>query len=52
MRKQPGQDADMQDAITDWRRFLTWRPGERKRIKRRANKAVRRSEREVIEEWL
>ncbi len=33
---------DEQDALTGWRRFCIWRPGQRKRIKKAFNKRQRR----------
>ena len=30
------------DALTGWRRFLHWKPGTRKHIKRKVNKRIRR----------
>jgi len=38
----PMVGGDEYDALTRWRRYLNWKPGERKRIKRRYNKRVRR----------
>lgn len=32
---------DEQDALTGWRHYLHWKPGERKRIKKKYNKRVR-----------
>lgn len=43
MRPQPGADADMYDAFTGLRHFLNWRAGERKAIKRRASRVMRRT---------
>jgi hypothetical protein len=31
-----------QDAFTGWRHYLRWKPHQRKRVKRRANKRERR----------
>ena len=33
---------DEYDAFTGWKRYLHWRPGERKRIKRGYNRRARR----------
>lgn len=43
MRPQPGADADMYDAFTNFRYWLNWKAGERKAIKRRASRVVRRT---------
>jgi hypothetical protein len=40
---------DEQDAFTGWRRFYSWRPGELRKIKRRASKRERRTAKAVIE---
>ena len=34
---------DEYDALTRWQRFLRWRPGQRRAIKRRFNKRQRRA---------
>jgi hypothetical protein len=44
-RKQILKSGDEQDAVTGWRRALRWKPGERKRIKRRLNRRFRREAR-------
>ncbi len=36
------------DALTRWRRFLQWRPGQRAQIKRKYNKRVRREAKGVL----
>ena len=36
-------DGDEQDAFTGWRKYMHWKPGEVKRIKRRANKRDRQA---------
>ena len=41
MRLIPMKNGDEYDALTKWKRFLHWKPGERKRIKRGYNKRVR-----------
>lgn len=46
MKLIPMINGDEYDALTQWKRFLHWRPGERKAIKRRYNKRVRRRGRE------
>lgn len=33
---------DEEDALTGWRKFLAWRPGERRQAKRSANRRERR----------
>lgn len=38
-------DGVEQDAFTGWRRVTRWRPGDLRRIKRRANKRDRRDAR-------
>lgn len=42
-------DGDEQDAFTGWRHALHWRPGELRKIKRRAGKRERRAARAAIE---
>ena len=41
----PVRNGDEQDAFTPWRRYLHWRPGERKAVKRRANRRDRHASR-------
>ena len=36
-------DADELDAFTKWRHYVFWQRGERKRIKRKFNKRVRKA---------
>jgi hypothetical protein len=36
------------DALTKWKRYLYWRPGERKLIKRGYNKRVRKLAKEKL----
>jgi len=38
----PMNSGDEYDALTRWKRYVHWRPGERKRIKRRYNRRARR----------
>ena len=38
----PMTNGDEYDALTRWRKVLTWRAGERKKIKRRYNRRERR----------
>lgn len=38
----PMKTGDEYDALTGWKRYLYWRPGERKRIKRGYNRRARR----------
>jgi hypothetical protein len=52
MRLIPMKGGDEYDALTRWKRFLRWRPGERKAIKRGYNKRARRVARERIAKWL
>lgn len=40
--KTPLKSGDEYDALTPWKRFEIWRAGDRKKIKRRFNKRVRR----------
>jgi hypothetical protein len=42
MTRRPIVTWDEEDAYTGWRRFLNWRPGVRKSIKRRTHKRERR----------
>lgn len=44
--------ADEYDALSKWRLVYLWRPGERKRIKRRVSKRERRTQRREITEEL
>lgn len=37
----PFKSGDEQDALTGWRRFLRWRPGQRPRVKRAYRRRVR-----------
>lgn len=39
--KRACHDADEYDAFTGWRKYLYWKPGELKKIKRRASKRDR-----------
>jgi len=36
------KSGDEQDALTGWRKVLSWRAGQRKKIKRRYNKRIRK----------
>lgn len=38
----PMKNGDEFDALTHWKNYLHWKPGQRKRIKRMYNKRVRR----------
>ena len=41
--KRARHDGDEQDAFSRWgKKYLIWRPGQRKRVKRRANRRERR----------
>jgi hypothetical protein len=42
MKRMPLGSADEYDALTRWKKFLKWRPGQRKKIKRTYNKRERR----------
>lgn len=44
----PLTSGDEQDALTGWRRYMKYRPGERKAVKRRYNRRVRRDGRRQI----
>jgi len=47
--KRPRKDGDEQDAFSAFgRRFMIWRPGERKAIKTRANRRDRRQNRQSL----
>jgi hypothetical protein len=48
--KRPCHDADEYDAFTGWRKVLHWHPGQRKKIKRRANKRERRNAKRITGE--
>ena len=45
----PVRSGEEQDAFTPWRRYLHWKPGERKQIKRRANRRERHEARISVE---
>ena len=42
MKRIPMNNGDEYDALTKWKRFIKWRSGQRKKIKRRYNKRERR----------
>lgn len=44
---EPLKGGDEQDALSGWRRFLNWRPGERKAAKNKFWRRVRRRPVEV-----
>jgi hypothetical protein len=46
--KRPPRGGDEQDAFTGWRHLLHWRPGQRKALKRRASRRVRRQARTAL----
>lgn len=46
----PMRSADEYDALTKWHRVLYWKPGERKAIKRRYNRRVRRVTKQELRE--
>lgn len=41
--KRPPRDGEEQDAFTGWRRYLRWKPGQLRKVKRRSNKRDRRA---------
>jgi len=45
----PMKTGDEYDALARWKRYLHWRPGERKRIKRGYNRRARRLARADLE---
>lgn len=49
-RRVPFKRGDEYDALTRWRHYLLWRPGERKAIKRRVSKRERRTKGQDIVE--
>lgn len=38
------------DALTRWRRYLSWRPGQRKAAKRSYRRRCRQRDRQVVQE--
>jgi hypothetical protein len=42
MTRIPFINGDEQDALTKWKSVYNWRPGQRKRVKRRYNRRMRR----------
>jgi hypothetical protein len=46
----PMKSADEHDALTRWRRFLHWRPGVRRQIKKGYNKRVRRAVKQELQQ--
>ncbi len=42
----PLANGEEQDALTRWKRYLHWKPGERKKIKRAYNKRARKQAKE------
>lgn len=44
----PLTSGDEQDALTRWRKYLIWKPGERKRIKRVYRRRVRRAAKQTL----
>lgn len=50
MTKRRIHDADEQDAFTGWRKVYRWKPGELRKIKRRASKRERREGHQQAEE--
>jgi len=47
----PMADGWEQDCMTGWRRVLTWKSGERSRIKRRYRRRLRRHHARECEVW-
>ena len=45
----PMNSGDEHDALTRWRRFLHWKPGERVRIKRGFRRRVRRLAKRLLQ---
>ena len=41
---------DEHDAFTRWKRYVHWKPGERKRIKKKASRRARQSAKREVEE--
>lgn len=42
MKRMPLKTGDEYDALTRWKKFLHWKPGKRKRIKKAYNKKERK----------
>jgi len=42
MKRIPLKNGDEFDALTGWKQFLNWRPGQRKKIKKKYNRRFRR----------
>lgn len=51
MHELPMSGGDEYDAFSGWRRVLTWRAGDRKKIKRRYNRRVRRVATHGLEDY-
>ena len=47
----PNRGWDEMDAFTRWRRWLHWKPGQRKKIKNRYSRRVRRYANQEIQEY-
>ena len=47
----PVRTADEQDAFTGWRKYLHWRAGELRRIKRAASKRERQEGKTQARSW-
>lgn len=50
--EEPFIDGDEEDALTDGKKYYSWRSGERKKIKKKYNKRTRRKERQRLKEEL
>jgi hypothetical protein len=46
--REPMIDGDEMDALTRWKKYIHFKPGERKRIKRKFNRRVRQSGRKAL----
>ncbi len=46
----PLKSGDEYDALTGWKRYCFWQPGERKKIKRGYRKRLRKSYRKFVKE--
>ena len=51
MRSEHRTTADEWDAFTGWRKFLNWKPGQRKRIKRTSHQIDRRKAAKDLTRW-
>lgn len=51
MRSEHVMSFDERDAFTGWRKFLHWRPGQRKAVKARSHRRDRRVARQRTKEF-